>query len=804
MGTAFAHVPLSWQSYSAVQLQELIQQVKMRPKDADKLHKMLGADDLSKPSEIAVPNQLRALLDHDNWRDVESQIKNITKMGAEPRQPGAVHVRAPAQDVHGGSPTLTATAFVKHRVGADIIKDIKADGIRPGMCGAQMIREVTLGRDRNKREAAAFTMFEAVSKGNLDAVRKLIDNSETVDTRDDKGQTPLIVAATFGYYTIMEELLNANAAPNAVRNGNRTALMMCAEKGHHICVTLLLQHAANINHRDDSTATALVLAVTRGHNESVSVLLKGRAHIEATDNLGRTSLMLAAFLGHKYCLDVLIEHGANVNAKVEGDDRSGIGADKSDRMTVASTRGRTAFHWACFAGQLECVKALIAAGCNTSVIDNEKKTGHDLAMSKMPRPSTGSKSGKPKGKGKSSDRRDQSGKSSGPHLAVVRFLDQRSIEASEELLKTESTNPVNAAGSTSTSKKERQKRKKKERQKKLQEENGAPAMASRCDSFARKEADADTAKKNLLGDERQSTKYLDATVSRREENPKVKKGQHSSNDDGPSEIVAKLGILIESLRSQNNDLATAFRVKIDEALAETPQLAVSSSVTHPRKEDSSMSSEHEQLLTAWDAKYAALKKEKEGLEKQLEQQQIECSVRIEEAWQGSNDEAQLAHKMRMERDTVRAELIEMTRRVRRLETTVKEKDTNIADVLFQLTTTKQDGENIRLAYNSRYRERSDHEKQSALELQRARAEAQKLAENLDHERTQITLERQQFRSEMQAVQRGRFEIEQRLSQREHLLHGLQTTGRPLSSFEAPALTVTDRKRKVGKDFTHLR
>eukprot|EP01052_Picozoa_sp_SAG31_P015753 SAG31_NODE_1020_length_10349_cov_5.621561_13_plen_760_part_00 len=754
------------------------------PKDADKLREMLGTSIARKlPVGFAVPSELKTLLQCDQWKDVESQINGIAnqKVGAIPGGTGSPG--GPA-DVNGGAPTLTATAFGKHRVGADIIKDIKADGIRPGMCGAQMIREMNLSEKRMKREQAAVTMFEAVSKGNLDAVRKLIQNTDTVDTRDDKNQTPLIVAATVGYQTIMEELLNANAAPNAVRADNRTALMCCAEKGHHACVTLLLQHAAYVDHKDNSTATALVLAVTRGHNECVSILLKEGADIEATDNLGRTSLMLAAFLGQKHCLDLLIEHGANVNAKVEAVDKNGF-AEKNDRMTV--TMGRTAFHWACLGGQLECVKALIAAGCNTSVIDNEKKTGHDLAQSKVP--NTGNGAAKSRGKTKGKSERRETGKSSGPHLAVVRFLDQRSIEASEELLKTEFASP---APNASQSKKEKKKKKKREQRLKSQEASLATsAYESKLDDSTVLMKDSKSQSSH-----EQSTTHLCMPATSRGAAGGVQgqQGRLNANQDG---ILSSIQDLVDRLGSCNQDLAQALQSSFNRIVLQDDQ-QVANLRSGPPAVHRAIANEHEQLLSAWDAKYAALKQEKEGLERQLEQQQTEYSIRIEEAWQGSKDDTQTLTQTRLERDTARAEVVEVSRRVRRFETMLKEKDTNIAELMFQLTTARQDAEKFGHAYVSKCEERSEQERHTALELQRARAEARRLAETLDIERTQFTLERQQFRSEMQAVQRGRFEIEQRLSEKNQALHNIQIDGRTVGRANSSMLTDADRRKMVSR------
>ena len=104
------------------------------------------------------------------------------------------------------------------------------------------------------------------------------------DTRDKYGETPLMVAASYGCVEVVRLLL---------RSGR-----------------------VEVDARDDSGRTPLALAAWIGEAETVTVLLEsGKAEVDARDNEGRTPLALAAVRGRVGTVTVLLENGkAEVNA----------------------------------------------------------------------------------------------------------------------------------------------------------------------------------------------------------------------------------------------------------------------------------------------------------------------------------------------------------------------------------------------------------------------------------------------------------------------------------------------------------
>src|SRR5580692_9470409 len=104
----------------------------------------------------------------------------------------------------------------------------------------------------------------------LDEIKKeLLINPSTINIKNDKGWTALIISA---------------------RNTNT--------KSSNTIIKLLLEHKANINDKDNYGCTSLMWASmysnTDSSNETVKLLLEHKANVNDKDNDGWTSLMAAS------------------------------------------------------------------------------------------------------------------------------------------------------------------------------------------------------------------------------------------------------------------------------------------------------------------------------------------------------------------------------------------------------------------------------------------------------------------------------------------------------------------------------
>ncbi|KAK2785207.1 hypothetical protein FQN52_008544 [Onygenales sp. PD_12] len=109
--------------------------------------------------------------------------------------------------------------------------------------------------------------------------------------------TSIHLAAYFGLWKSTSTLLEKNVDIDARDNRGRTPLLLAAKKGHEAVVKLLLEKNANVEHISHDGDTALLLAVRVGHEGVVRLLLEKDANTECIDHDGQTPLLWAAFAG---------------------------------------------------------------------------------------------------------------------------------------------------------------------------------------------------------------------------------------------------------------------------------------------------------------------------------------------------------------------------------------------------------------------------------------------------------------------------------------------------------------------------
>ena len=131
---------------------------------------------------------------------------------------------------------------------------------------------------------------------------KVLIHSGQVDvaTPNEKGCTPLMLAAEMGRTEIVEMLLNQRADLSCQDEDGDSALLLAVNSGHLDTVTLLLERADG---RGSATTT-----VTRG---SVGAR---QAVVEAVDSDGTTAIMVAAYEGHLEIAALLLQYKCDVNA----------------------------------------------------------------------------------------------------------------------------------------------------------------------------------------------------------------------------------------------------------------------------------------------------------------------------------------------------------------------------------------------------------------------------------------------------------------------------------------------------------
>ena len=103
--------------------------------------------------------------------------------------------------------------------------------------------------DQNILNYNGNTAFKiACAAGNLDILKKL--DIKYINTPNKIQDTPLIVAAYYGYSNIVEYLLDVGADPSIRNTAGKTALDYAQEKGREECVKLLLDECNKKTHEN--------------------------------------------------------------------------------------------------------------------------------------------------------------------------------------------------------------------------------------------------------------------------------------------------------------------------------------------------------------------------------------------------------------------------------------------------------------------------------------------------------------------------------------------------------------------------
>uniref|UniRef100_A0A3B5LM69 K Homology domain-containing protein n=1 Tax=Xiphophorus couchianus TaxID=32473 RepID=A0A3B5LM69_9TELE len=203
----------------------------------------------------------------------------------------------------------------------------------------------------NAGQADNRSLAEACSDGDVNAVRKLLDEGRSVNEHTEEGESLLCLACSAGYYELAQVLLamHANVEDRGIK-GDITPLMAAASGGYVDIVKLLLVHGADVNAQSSTGNTALTYACAGGFVDVVKVLLKEGANIEDHNENGHTPLMEAASAGHVEVARILLEYGAGIN-------------------THSNEFKESALTLACYKGHLDMVRFLLEAGA-----DQEHKT----------------------------------------------------------------------------------------------------------------------------------------------------------------------------------------------------------------------------------------------------------------------------------------------------------------------------------------------------------------------------------------------------------------------------------------------
>jgi len=150
------------------------------------------------------------------------------------------------------------------------------------------------------------TFFNEIRTGNIEAVKELVTEfPDLVNSVDQRGSTPLILATYYDQREMANFLLNQGAKIDAKDASGNTALMGTSFKGLVQLAVVLISRGANVNVRNALGATCLIYTATFNRKELAELLLEHGADTTVKDAGGNTALDHAQMQGFSDLITLL-------------------------------------------------------------------------------------------------------------------------------------------------------------------------------------------------------------------------------------------------------------------------------------------------------------------------------------------------------------------------------------------------------------------------------------------------------------------------------------------------------------------
>jgi len=169
--------------------------------------------------------------------------------------------------------------------------------------------------DVNARSSDGSTALLWLAHWNdLDTAQLLLDAGADANLANDFRMTPLAQACTNGNSALVRLLLKSGAKPNTAIATGETPLMTCSKTGSVDAVRMLIEYGADVNAKEPvENQTALMWAAAERHSDVVKALIEAHADLKANSKQGFTAIHFAARMGDLESVKALIAAGVDVN-----------------------------------------------------------------------------------------------------------------------------------------------------------------------------------------------------------------------------------------------------------------------------------------------------------------------------------------------------------------------------------------------------------------------------------------------------------------------------------------------------------
>lgn len=174
-------------------------------------------------------------------------------------------------------------------------------------------------------QATGQALFDAVARGDIASIDRLIAAGAPLQATDAAGQTPLLIAVQSDNLDAATRLIAAGADINAQAANRDTPWLLAGALGRTAMLRLMLPKGPDFSIRNRFGGNALIPACERAHVDTVAFLVTTRIDINHINNLGWTCLLEIVILGdggprHVEVTRLVLGAGANPNIA----DRDGV------------------------------------------------------------------------------------------------------------------------------------------------------------------------------------------------------------------------------------------------------------------------------------------------------------------------------------------------------------------------------------------------------------------------------------------------------------------------------------------------